>query len=91
MAALLFGQANCIYQLAKALFNFYKTKHMKKIIGAALLFTLATACNNNSNEARANEEDTIVTSPPAVENVNGNIPDSTNTIDVGSNGGTHNP
>ena len=59
---------------------------MKKLWIAALLFTAATACNNNSNEARA-DDDTTVKSAPAVENVNGNIPDSTNTIDVGTSNG----
>ena len=62
---------------------------MKKLFLAALLFTAATACNNNSNET-AVEGDSIVNTAPAIENVNGNIPDSTNTIDVGTNDGTVN-
>ncbi|MGV3658260.1 MAG: hypothetical protein ACO1NX_09905 [Chitinophagaceae bacterium] len=60
---------------------------MKKIFVMALLFTAATACNNNSNEASADDDSTVRTAP-AVENVNGNIPDTTNTIDVGTNDGS---
>ncbi len=60
---------------------------MKKILVMALLFTATSACNNNSNEASA-ESDSTVKTAPAVENVNGNIPDSTNTIDVGTNDGS---
>ena len=64
-------------------------QHMKQILAIALLLTTATACNNNSNEASA-ESDSTVKSAPAVDNVNGNIPDSTNTIDVGTNDGAVN-
>jgi len=60
---------------------------MKKIVLVLMVVTAATACNNNSNEARGNNDDSTVRSAPAVENVNGNIPDSTNTIDVGTNDG----
>jgi hypothetical protein len=62
---------------------------MKKILLAVLLFATATACNNNSNET-AVEGDSTVKTAPAVDNVNGNIPDSTNTIDVGTNDGSVN-
>lgn len=62
---------------------------MKKIFLAALLFTTATACNNNSNETSVEGDSTVITAP-ATDNVNGNIPDTTNTIDVGTNDGTVN-
>jgi hypothetical protein len=52
---------------------------MKKIFFA--LFVLAVAsCNNDSDSA--NNTDTTVTNVSGVENVNGNIPDTTNTISI---------
>lgn len=62
---------------------------MKKLFFAALLFTAATACNNdNASDTTNNDvEDSSVKTTPTVENVNGNIPDSSNTIDVGTDDG----
>lgn len=65
---------------------------MKKICLAAFIMIAATACNNDSSTDTTNNdvEDSTVNSVPAGENVNGNIPDTTNTIDVGTNDGTAN-
>ena len=65
---------------------------MKKILVAAFMLMAVTACNNDGdNDTTDNDvNDSTVKTAPAVENVNGNIPDSTNTIDVGTNDGTAN-
>lgn len=52
---------------------------MKKIFFGVMVFSLA-ACNNNSESDTA--ADTTVSNTTAVENVNGNIPDTTNTITI---------
>lgn len=65
---------------------------MKKIVFALTLATALTACNNDGNNDTTDNDvtDSTVKTAPALENVNGNIPDSTNTIDVGTNDGTVN-
>ena len=59
---------------------------------AVIVALAATGCNNDSDTDTTDNDvnDSAVKSAPAVENVNGNIPDSTNTIDVGTNDGTAN-
>jgi ABC-type Fe3+-citrate transport system substrate-binding protein len=50
---------------------------MKKIFFAIFVFVLA-GCNNDSENN--NSEDTTINHNSGVENVNGNIPDTANTI-----------
>jgi hypothetical protein len=50
----------------------------KILIGLAVLFL--AACNNDSKSSSS--EDTTVSNMSGVENVNGNIPDTTNTLTV---------
>ncbi len=52
---------------------------MKKIFLAITVFAFV-ACNNDSDSSSG--EDTTVTNVSGVENVNGNIPDTTNTISI---------
>lgn len=52
---------------------------MKKLLLASIV-VLAIACNDNGNGSSV--EDTTITNKPGVENVNGNIPDTSNTISV---------
>ena len=52
---------------------------MKKILFAAFVLVLAS-CNNDSEGS--SDTDTTVTNVSGVENVNGNIPDTTNTISI---------
>lgn len=52
---------------------------MKKATIVSLVL-LAIACNNNGDGSST--EDTTVSNSSSVENVNGNIPDTTNTITV---------
>jgi len=52
---------------------------MKKIFFAAMLFSFA-ACNNDGSSSSS--EDTTVTNVSGVENVNGNIPDTSNAMTV---------
>jgi hypothetical protein len=65
---------------------------MKKILFLFLVATAFVACNNNDSNDTTNNDvaDSTVNTAPATDNVNGNIPDSTNTIDVGTNDGTVN-
>ena len=56
---------------------------MKNIFFGLLLFVLV-ACNNNGDNESA--IDTTVNNNTGVENVNGNLPDTTNTITI--DGGT---
>lgn len=65
---------------------------MKKILFAIVIAATAVACNNDGNRDTTENDvtDSTVNTAPATENVNGNIPDSTNTIDVGTNDGTVN-
>jgi hypothetical protein len=52
---------------------------MKKIsVGLVLIIMLS--CNSNSSSTT--DKDTTITNVSGVENVNGNIPDTTNTIKV---------
>ncbi len=53
---------------------------MGKILIVWCLVSLM-ACNDNGT-ATSEDKDTIITNIPAVDNVNGNIPDTTNTIKV---------
>ncbi len=46
----------------------------------ALLVLVFVSCNNDSKSSTS--EDTTVTNISGVENVNGNIPDTTNTISI---------
>jgi len=46
----------------------------------ALLVLFFVSCNNDSKSSTS--EDTTVTNISGVENVNGNIPDTTNTISI---------
>jgi hypothetical protein len=50
----------------------------KILIGLAVL--VLTACNNDGKSSSS--EDTTVSNMSGVENVNGNIPDTTNTLTV---------
>lgn len=50
-------------------------------IGGFLLLLFAAACNG-SGEGNGDEDTTATTIGP-VENVNGNMPDTSNTIDLG--------
>jgi hypothetical protein len=52
-----------------------------QLAGLAMIL-LATACNSNGKGDEA--EDTTSTIMGPVENVNGNMPDTTNSINVGS-------
>ncbi|MDQ3682552.1 MAG: membrane lipoprotein lipid attachment site-containing protein [Bacteroidota bacterium] len=52
---------------------------MKKILFGLIVFVLA-ACNNNSESTTIT--DTTVSNTSGVENVNGNLPDTTNTITI---------
>ena len=52
---------------------------MKKIFFALTLIAFV-ACNNDSDSSST--EDTAVTNMSGVENVNGNIPDTTNAITI---------
>jgi len=52
---------------------------MKKIFLALMVFVFA-ACNNDSDSATS--ADTIENKTTVIENVNGNIPDTTNTINI---------
>jgi hypothetical protein len=65
---------------------------MKKILFLFLMAPAFVACNNNDSNDTTNNDvaDSTVNTAPATDNVNGNIPDSTNTIDVGTNDGTVN-
>lgn len=65
---------------------------MKKILFAAFMLTAFAACNNDGDNDTTDNDvaDSTVNSVPAGENVNGNIPDTTNTIDVGTDDGTAN-
>jgi hypothetical protein len=56
---------------------------MKKIFFGLIVFALA-ACNNDSENESAT--DTTTNNNTSVENVNGNLPDTTNTIRI--DGGT---
>lgn len=58
-----------------------KTVFMKKMLIAALAFTLLAACGNNAannseGTASGNSPDSPATQFRGIENVNGNIPDS---------------
>jgi hypothetical protein len=55
---------------------------MKKIMLAALTASLFIACNSNDSTNDSGET-TSGDKVSAVENVNGNIPDTTNTINLG--------
>ena len=65
---------------------------MKKLRFAFFIALTAVACTNNDSNDTTNNNvaDSTVQTAPATDNVNGNIPDSTNTIDVGTNDGTVN-
>lgn len=52
---------------------------MKKILFASFVLVI-TSCNNDSDGS--SNTDTTVTNVSGVENVNGNIPDTTNTISI---------
>lgn len=58
---------------------------MKKISIALLVFVLA-ACGNNNKTENKSATDTTTNNTTGVENVNGNLPDTTNTITI--DGGT---
>jgi hypothetical protein len=52
---------------------------MKQLISAAFIIFLS-ACNNDGKSSAT--DDTAVTNISGVENVNGNMPDTTNSISV---------
>jgi hypothetical protein len=52
---------------------------MRKLFFALTIFAF-TACNNDSNSS--SDEDTTVTNVSGIDNVNGNMPDTTNTISI---------
>ncbi len=53
---------------------------MKKIFFGLIVFVFV-ACNNASDTS-SSDEDTTVTNVSGIDNVNGNIPDTTNTISI---------
>jgi activator of HSP90 ATPase len=53
---------------------------MKKIFFGLIVFVFV-ACNNASDTS-SNDEDTTVTNVSGIDNVNGNMPDTTNTISI---------
>jgi len=58
---------------------------MKKIFFALMVIAFASCNNNSENET---SPDTIENKTTVIDNVNGNIPDTTNTIDIdGGNSG----
>ena len=54
---------------------------MKKIL---FLFIMAAAVGCNSEGSGSSSEDTAGVNRAGVENVNGNLPDTTNSIDLGT-------
>lgn len=52
---------------------------MKKTFFAMIVFAF-TACNNDSDSSSS--DDTTVTNVSGIDNVNGNMPDTTNTISI---------
>ncbi|MBD0331741.1 MAG: hypothetical protein ICV66_03725 [Chitinophagaceae bacterium] len=46
-----------------------------------LFFLLLAACNNNGKE-NATDDDTTAANTPGIQNVNGNVPDTTNAITI---------
>jgi hypothetical protein len=61
----------------------YERDIMKNIFMATLLLTVAFSACNNENEEAESEELVNPTPLTGVENVNGNIPDTTNAIRLG--------
>jgi hypothetical protein len=65
---------------------------MKKAFVLLAMIAAFVSCNNDSNEggtgtgARSTDEDTTATDAHNVENVNGNMPDTTNSINLGDEG-----
>jgi hypothetical protein len=53
---------------------------MKKIFFGLIVFVFV-ACNNASDTS-SSDEDTTVTNVSGIDNVNGNMPDTTNTISI---------
>jgi len=58
---------------------------MKRLFSIIILMTVIFACNSTS-EKKANSDSTKTYNQVGVPNVNGNIPDTTNAIDL-----THKP
>lgn len=52
---------------------------MKKLLFGLIVLSFA-ACNSDSNSSTT--EDTTITNVSGIDNVNGNIPDTTNTISI---------
>ncbi len=54
-----------------------------RILFFALTIFAFTACNNDNNSSSDEETtDTTITNVSGIDNVNGNIPDTTNTISI---------
>ncbi len=56
----------------------YKIINMKNIVIIAMVFCFASACNSNKKKTEEVKTNTEV----GIPNVNGNIPDTTNAIDI---------
>jgi hypothetical protein len=67
---------------------------MKKAFVLFAMIVALAGCNNGSNDGgegdgglgRGTDEDTTATDAHNVENVNGNLPDTTNSINLGDEG-----
>ncbi len=54
---------------------------MKKLFVVLIVFALASCDNNKATENKTSTDTTVINSS-AVENVNGNLPDTTNSIKI---------
>jgi len=62
---------------------------MKKAFYLFGFIVVLTACNNDDNSGtgtgpRSTDEDTAATNVQVVENANGNMPDTTNSVNIGT-------
>ncbi len=59
---------------------------MKKSIGLLTLVSLLISCNsdNDMKYKDTDKKEEKTENPVGIQNVNGNIPDTTNTIDIGT-------
>ena len=59
---------------------------MKKSIGLLTLVSLLTSCNsdNDMKYKDTDKKEEKTENPVGIQNVNGNIPDTTNTINIGT-------
>ncbi|HEX2609018.1 MAG TPA: hypothetical protein VHK91_16660 [Flavisolibacter sp.] len=61
---------------------------MMKLLFALLIMAGLASCSNDSTTTTTSDSSTTTTNPTGVENVNGNVPDTTNSIQLSTSGDT---